>query len=125
MKKIVNTLLLLLILLTGTFGLMSHANDYKPYNLNGLENLMNVVNDSIVRIDYNINEIEIQEKIQLLKKNSNNIMIEYSRGDDGNIKVIKASNGSVSCSSDNFSHLIVTVRSKTTMDCAISDLVNK
>ena len=124
MKKIVNTLLLL-ILLTGTFGLMSYASDYKPDSPNGLENLMDVANDSIVRIDYNINEIEIQEKIQLLKKNSKNIMIEYSRGDDGNIKVIKASNGSTSCSSDNFSHLIVFVRSKTIMDCSISDLVNR
>ena len=124
MKKILNTLLLL-ILLTGTFGLMSYTSDYIPDNFNGLEKMMVVANDSIVRIDHYINENEIQEKIQLLKKISKNIMIEYSRGDDGNIKVLKAYNEKISCSSDNFGHLIITVRSKTTMKCAISDLVNK
>ncbi|QED38083.1 hypothetical protein FK178_10265 [Antarcticibacterium arcticum] len=77
--------------------------------------------DFVVRINRDMNEEELKTRIDALHIFNEDIKIDYSRDESGNIKTLSSSGSGSSCMSENFGFLIISLKDSEWMGCIISD----
>ena len=77
--------------------------------------------DLVVRINRDMNEEELKTRIDALHIFNEDIKIDYSRDESGNIKTLSSSGSGGSCMSDNFGFLIISLKDSKWKGCMISD----
>lgn len=79
--------------------------------------------DLIIRINMDMNDEEVKSRIDVLQSFNEDIRIDYSRDESGNIKTLSSSGGKSagSCRSDDFGFLIISLKDNQWKGCMISD----
>ena len=77
--------------------------------------------DLVVRINRDMNEEELKTRIDALHIFNEDIKIDYSRDESGNIKTLSSSGIGGSCMSYNFGFLIISLKDSKWKGCMISD----
>ena len=77
--------------------------------------------DLVIRINREMNDAEVKTRIDVLHIFNEDIQIDYSRDEYGNIKTLSSSGSGGSCMSDNFGFLIISLKDSKWKGCMISD----
>ncbi|WP_149275097.1 hypothetical protein [Pareuzebyella sediminis] len=77
--------------------------------------------DLFIRINWDMNEEEIESRIDVLQSFDEDIKIDYSRDESGHIKTLSSSGSGGSCKSDDFGFLIISLKDSKWKGCMISD----
>ncbi len=77
--------------------------------------------DLVIRIDRDMDDVELKSRIDILHVIDKDIQIDYSRDESGNIKTLSSSGGQFrgSCKSDDFGSLIITIKDDHWNGCMI------
>ena len=120
MKKVTKFFIpvILLISFQSVFG--QNNNTQNP-ETNVYQAIANSEFDLVVRINRDMNEEELKTRIDALHIFNEDIKIDYSRDESGNIKTLSSSGSGGSCRSDNFGFLIISLKDSKWKGCMISD----
>jgi hypothetical protein len=77
--------------------------------------------DFIIRINRDMNDEELNSRIDVLHRFDKDIEIQYTRDKSGNIKTFSSSGSKASCMSDNFDFIIIALKDNHWNGCMISD----
>ncbi|MFH6604357.1 hypothetical protein ACEZ3G_12770 [Maribacter algicola] len=123
MKKQANILFTVIVLIgfQNVFGQNNQAEIPKSANM--LQAVANSEYDLIIRINRDMNDEEIESRINVLHGFDGDIRIDFSRDESGNIKSLSGSGGksSGSCMSDDFGFLIIGLKDGKWKSCMIGD----
>ncbi|MGB5781236.1 MAG: hypothetical protein WBM42_05140 [Eudoraea sp.] len=116
-------IIILVILLIGFQNLFGQNNKTLIAETNLFAAIANSEFDLIIRINMDMNDEEVESRIDVLQSFNEDIRIDYSRDESGNIKSLSSSGGKSagSCRSDDFGFLIISLKDNQWKGCMISD----
>ena len=117
MTKIIFTAIFL-ISIQNLFG---QNNKSQNLEINVFQALANSEFDLVIRINRDMNEEELKSRIDVLQSFDEDIKIDYSRDESGNIQTLSVSGSGGSCMSDDFGFLIISLKDNKWRGCMISD----
>lgn len=117
MTKIIITAIFL-ISIQNLFG---QNNKSQNLETNVFQALANSEFDLVIRINRDMNEEELKSRIDVLQSFDEDIKIDYSRDESGNIQTLSVSGSGGSCMSDDFGFLIISLKDNKWKGCMISD----
>lgn len=117
MTKIIITAIFL-ISIQNLFG---QNNKSQNLETNVFQALANSEFDLVIRINRDMNEEELKSRIDVLQSFDEDIKIDYSRDESGNIQTLSVSGSGGSCMSDDFGFLIISLKDNKWRGCMISD----
>lgn len=119
--KQISKIIIPVILLISFQSLFGQNNQTQVAETNIYHEIASSEFDLIVRINMNMNDQEMKSRIDVLRSFDENIEIQYSRDESGNIKTLSSSSGKGSCKSDDFGFLIISLKDNQWKGCMISD----
>ncbi|MGB5269499.1 hypothetical protein [Eudoraea sp.] len=121
--KQMTKIIILVILLIGFQNLFGQNNKTLIAETNLFAAIANSEFDLIIRINMDMNDEEVESRIDVLQSFNEDIRIDYSRDESGNIKSLSSSGGKSagSCRSDDFGFLIISLKDNQWKGCMISD----
>ena len=120
MKQMIK-IIIPVILLISFQNLFGQNNKTQSWDTHIFPAIANSEFDLIIRINMDMNDEEVKSRIDVLHSFNEDIKIDYSRDESGNIKILSSSSSKSSCKSDNFGFLIVSLKDNQWMGCMISD----
>lgn len=109
------------ILLISFQNLFGQNNETQISETNIYQAIANSGYDLFIRINREMNDEEVNSRIDVLRSFDKDIKIQYSRNESGNIKTLSSSSGKGSCKSDDFGFLIVSLKDNQWKGCMIAD----
>ena len=111
------------ILLISFQGLFGQNNKTQISETNIFQVMADSEFDLVIRINSDMNDEELKSRIDILHSFDEDIKIDYSRDESGNIKTLSGSGGKFggSCKSDDFGFLIISLKDNHWKGCMISD----
>ncbi|MGB5204635.1 MAG: hypothetical protein WBN63_10640 [Eudoraea sp.] len=121
--KQMTKIIILVILLIGFQNLFGQNNKTLIAETNLFAAIANSEFDLIIRINMDMNDEEVESRIDVLQSFNEDIRIDYARDESGNIKSLSSSGGKSagSCRSDDFGFLIISLKDNQWKGCMISD----
>lgn len=116
-------IIILVILLISFQNLFGQNNKTQIAETNIYQAIANSEYDLVIRINRDMNDEEVKSRIDVLQSFNEDIRIDYSRDESGNIKSLSSSGGKSagSCRSDDFGFLIISLKDNQWKGCMISD----
>lgn len=120
MKQVTKIFIPVILLISFQNGFGQNDKTQNP-ETNVYQAIANSEFDLVVRINRDMNEEELKKRLDALHIFNEDIKIDYSRDESGNIKTLSSSGSGGSCMSDNFGFLIISLKESKLKGCMISD----
>lgn len=112
---------ILVILLVSFQNLFGQINKTQISETNIYQVMADSEFDFIIRINRDMNDEELKSRIDVLHSFDENIEIQFTRDESGNIKTLSSSGSGGSCMSDDFDFLIISLKDNHWKGCMVSD----
>jgi hypothetical protein len=122
MHRSVFHLLAALLCITLSFPSQAQIENYeKPPISKLLDQVEDLHIDMIIKIDRNMSDKEVRQRIQTLTSYDPDIKIGYERNEKGEITKLMCTHIGRMCGSEDFGHLLVTMKEGAFYNCRVGD----